>query len=171
MMSNSKMCVSSCAMRPYSRSGGSSIGSSMRSRYGSANAPTPSCAAPGATFCCSNSLCVLNRISGTLNERSCFRSALTCWYALFGVAGDPLEMLLDIGVVVDLEVVGRVDVPVEVVVVDVVLAEVRDERRLRAARPRPARTTANEQRRGDERASSRWRREGTRMRIAEYLEG
>ena len=59
-----------------------------------------------------------------------------------GVAGDPLEVLLDLRVVVDLEVVGRVDVPVEVVVVDQVLAEVRHERRLRgrgAARPRERR--------------------------------
>ena len=47
------------------------------------------------------------------------------------VAGDALEVLLDLRVVVDLEVVGRVDVPLEGVVVDVVLAEVRDERRLR----------------------------------------
>ena len=35
--------------------------------------------APGATFCCSNSLCVLNRSIGTLKDRSCFRSALICW--------------------------------------------------------------------------------------------
>ena len=41
-------------------------------------------------------------------------------------------MLLEIGVVVDLEMVGRVDVPVEVVVVDPVLAEVGDKRRLRS---------------------------------------
>ena len=32
----------------------------------------------GSTFSCSNSLCVLNRISCTLNGRSCFRSALIC---------------------------------------------------------------------------------------------
>ena len=31
-----------------------------------------------STFCCSNSLCVLNRISGTLIGRSCFRSELIC---------------------------------------------------------------------------------------------
>ena len=31
----------------------------------------------------------------------------------FGIPGDPLEMLLDIRVVVDLEVVGRVDVPLK----------------------------------------------------------
>jgi hypothetical protein len=40
------------------------------------------------------------------------------------VAGNPLEMLLDFGVVVDLEVLSRVDVPLEVVVMNVVLAEI-----------------------------------------------
>ena len=49
----------------------------------------------------------------------------------FRVAGDAFEMLLDLGVVVDLEVVRRVDVPLEVVVPDPVLAVVRHERRLR----------------------------------------
>ena len=43
-----------------------------------------------------------------------------------GVAGDPLQMLFDLRVVVDLEMVGGVDLPLEVVVVDVVLAEVGD---------------------------------------------
>ncbi|PYR26436.1 MAG: hypothetical protein DMF98_09015 [Acidobacteria bacterium] len=42
----------------------------------------------------------------------------------FGVAGQPFEMLLELRVVVNLEVVGGIDVPVELVVVDVVLAEV-----------------------------------------------
>ena len=51
-------------------------------------------------------------------------------------------MLLDLRVVVDLEVVGRVDVPLEVVVVDVVLAEVRHERRLRATATPRGRQTA-----------------------------
>src|SRR5579871_3173685 len=40
-------------------------------------------------------------------------------------------MLFELGVVVDLEVIGRVDHPPEFVVVDVVLAEVRHHRRLR----------------------------------------
>ena len=48
------------------------------------------------------------------------------------VAGDPFEMLLDVGVVVDLEVIRRVDAPLEVVVLDAVLVVVRHERRLRA---------------------------------------
>ena len=48
-----------------------------------------------------------------------------------GVAGDALEVLLDLRVVVDLEVIRRVDVPLEVVVADPVLPEIRNERRLR----------------------------------------
>ena len=70
-------------------------------------------------------------MSGTLKERSCFRSALTCLIRALGVPGHPLEVLFELRVVVDLEVIGRVDVPVELVVVDVVLAEIRDVRRLR----------------------------------------
>jgi hypothetical protein len=34
------------------------------------------------TFCCWNSLLVLNRMSATLKARSYFSSALMCWYAL-----------------------------------------------------------------------------------------
>ena len=82
MMSNSKMCVSSWVIRRYSPSGSSSIGSTMRLRAGSANAPTPSGLAPGNTFCCSNSLWVLKTISGTAKARSCRSRALTSWYAL-----------------------------------------------------------------------------------------
>ena len=48
-----------------------------------------------------------------------------------GVAGDALEVLFGLGVVVDLEVVGRVDRPSERVVSDLVLAEVRHKRGLR----------------------------------------
>ena len=47
------------------------------------------------------------------------------------VAGDALEVLLQRRVVVDFEVVGGVDEPLELVVVDVVLAEVRHHLRLR----------------------------------------
>jgi len=50
---------------------------------------------------------------------------------LMRVAGHALEMLLHLGVVINLEVIRRVDVPLERVVVDVVLPEVRDHRRLR----------------------------------------
>jgi hypothetical protein len=38
------------------------------------------------TFCCWNSLLVLKMMSGTLNARSCFKSALICWYALSAYA-------------------------------------------------------------------------------------
>ena len=64
-----------------------------------------------------------------------------------GVAGDPLEVLLDLGVVVDLEVIRRVDVPLEVVVLDAVLVVVRHERRLRAGGDRA----------GDKDEGRRWR--------------
>ena len=47
-----------------------------------------------------------------------------------GIARHALEMLLQVRVVIDLEVVGRVDVPVELVVLDPVLAVVRNERAL-----------------------------------------
>ena len=57
----------------------------------------------------------------------------------FRVAGDARQVLFDLRVVVDLEVVRRVDVPLEVVVVDLVLPEVRDERRLRGRHARVAR--------------------------------
>ena len=85
----------------------------------------------------------------------------------FGVAGDPLEVLFELGVVVDLEVVGRVDVPVELVVVDVVLAEVRDERRLRGGRARVAGDDqGNQQRR---RADGAKAGNGTRDAHKQYL--
>ncbi len=48
-----------------------------------------------------------------------------------GVAGDAFEVLLQCRVVVNLEVVGGVDEPLELVVVNVVLAEVRHHLRLR----------------------------------------
>jgi hypothetical protein len=49
----------------------------------------------------------------------------------FRVARDPFEVLLDVGVVIDFEMIGRVDVPLEVVVADPVLAVVRHVARLR----------------------------------------
>ena len=55
-----------------------------------------------------------------------------------GVARDALEMRLDLRVVIDLEVFGLVGVPVEVVVADLVLAEVRDVARLRVREARHA---------------------------------
>ena len=53
----------------------------------------------------------------------------------FRVARDPLEVLLEFRVVVDLEVLGRVDAPLEIVVLDAVLAEIGDEPRLRTDLP------------------------------------
>jgi hypothetical protein len=47
------------------------------------------------------------------------------------VARDPLHVRFDLGVVVDFEVIGRVDVPLEIVVADLVLAVIGDIRRLR----------------------------------------
>ena len=49
----------------------------------------------------------------------------------FGVARDPFEVLFFLGVEVNLEVIGGVDVPPEIRVPDLVFAEVRDHRRLR----------------------------------------
>src|SRR5262249_49165614 len=74
----------------------------------------------------------------------------------FRITGHPLEMLLDLRVVVDLEMVGGVDVPVERVVVNVVLAEVRNEGRLRRGEACPTdEEKRDKQRDGDQRASSR----------------
>ena len=42
----------------------------------------------------------------------------------FGVARDPLQVHFELGIVVDLEVLGLVGVPHEVVVADLILAEV-----------------------------------------------
>src|SRR5205814_10351829 len=58
------------------------------------------------------------------------------------VAGDPLQMRLQRGVVQDFEVVGGVDEPLELVVVRVVLAEVRHHRGLS---PGKGRVAADEQ--------------------------
>ena len=63
-----------------------------------------------------------------------------------GVGGDALEVLLDFRVVINLEVVGLIDVPLEIVVPDPVLAEVRHERRLRRTPPRQDRTKKNARR-------------------------
>jgi hypothetical protein len=49
----------------------------------------------------------------------------------FRVAGNPFEVRLDFRIKVNFEVVGRVDLPLEGVVVNVVLAEVGHERGLR----------------------------------------
>jgi hypothetical protein len=49
----------------------------------------------------------------------------------FRVARDSLEVRFDLRVVIDFEVVGRINVPLEIVVPDLVLAEVGNVRRLR----------------------------------------
>ena len=71
----------------------------MRCRNGSANAPTPSVAAP-AMFSCSNSLCVLKMISGTFARQVVLQVGADLLIRALGVAGDALEMLLDRRVVV-----------------------------------------------------------------------
>ncbi len=53
-----------------------------------------------------------------------------------GVARDTLEMRLDLRVVVDLEVIGLIDVPVEAVVANLILAVVGDVPGLRLRRDR-----------------------------------
>ena len=65
-----------------------------------------------------------------------------------GVAGDALDVLLDFRVVVNLEVIGRVRMPVEVVVVNAVLVVVRHERRL-GARGQVAGDKDDERKEGD----------------------
>ena len=81
-------------------------------------------------FCCWNSLWVLKRTSGTLEREVVLQVRADLLVGALGVAGDAFEVRLDLRVVVDLEVVGRVDVPLEVVVPDPVLAEIRHVRRL-----------------------------------------
>src|SRR5688500_8744305 len=54
----------------------------------------------------------------------------------FGVAGDALEMRLDLWVVIDLEMIGGVNAPPEVVISDLILAEIRDIGRLRRGKMR-----------------------------------
>ena len=53
----------------------------------------------------------------------------------FRVAGDALQVLFELRVVVDLEMIGLVHLPLEVVVMDVVLAEIWDEPCLRGGWP------------------------------------
>ena len=88
-------------------------------------------------------------MSGIGQPISCFRSDETFWYALSSVGGEPRQVLLELGVVVDLEVRALVDAPREVVVLDLVLAVVGDE--LGAA----ARHGAERQEQGSGRAASR----------------
>jgi hypothetical protein len=88
----------------------------------------------------------------------------------FGVAGHTLEVLFDVGVVVDLEVVGGVDVPVEAVVVDVVFPEIRNKRRLCGGQGCPAAHKERDKHGdGDQRASSRRSTRGQAHAHKQYL--
>ncbi|PYQ07778.1 MAG: hypothetical protein DMF82_03020 [Acidobacteria bacterium] len=80
--SNSKTWVSSWVMRPCSRSGGSSMGTTIRSRDGSVKAATPSGTKPPKRLVCSNSECVLYRMIGIGKLISCLRSDEIFWYPL-----------------------------------------------------------------------------------------
>ncbi len=91
------------------------------------------------TFCCQNSLLGREQNQRHLEREVVLQLGADVLIRALGIAGDLLEVRLDLGVVVDLEVVGRVDLPLEVVVADLVLAEVRHKlglrrRRLDAAR-------------------------------------
>ena len=98
----------------------------MRLRLGSAKAPTPSCAAPGVTFCWKNSLLRLEQDERNLEGEVVLQLGADVLVRALGVTRDALEVRLDLGVVVDLEVIGLVGVPVELVVADRVLPVVRD---------------------------------------------
>ena len=110
---------------------------------GSANAPTPSWPSPGIDVLLLELAVRLEQDQRHLERQVVLEVGADLLVRALGVAGDALEVLLELGVVIDLEVVGRVDVPLELVVVDVVLAEVRHERRLRAGTlAQPATTTS-----------------------------
>ena len=83
-------------------------------------------------FCCWNSARRLIEDHRDLEGEVVLQVRADGLVRAFGVAGDPLEMLLDLRVVVDLEMIGGVRVPLEVVELDPVLVEVRHEGRLRA---------------------------------------
>ena len=88
----------------------------------------------------------------------------------FRVARHTLEVLLDLGIVVNLEVVRRIDVPVETVVVNIVLAEIRNKWRLRRGKACPAEEEqGGKQGDGDQRASSRSTTRGQAHAHKQYL--
>ena len=99
-------------------SGGSSIGSSMRLRVRLGKGGDAFADLAGMTFCCWNSAWVLKMRSGILNAEVVLQLGADVLIRALGVTGDPLEVLLGLRVVVNLEVVGRVDVPLEVVVAE-----------------------------------------------------
>ena len=108
----------------------------MRSRDGSANAPTPSCAAPGNDVLLLELAAGLEEDQRDLEREVVLQLGADMLVGALGVASHPLQVRLDLGVVVDLEVIGGVDAPLEVVVADLVLAEIRDVGRLRGGERR-----------------------------------
>src|SRR4029453_12065615 len=131
MMSNSNWCVSSCVMRPYSWSGGSSIGRSIRCCIGCANGAPPSWGAAGRDVLLLELAVGLEQDHRHFVRQVVLQIRADLLIRTLGVGGDPFEVLLQRRIVVNLEVVGRIDVPLELVVMDVVLAEVRNHLRLR----------------------------------------
>jgi hypothetical protein len=83
-----------------------------------------------------------------------------------GVAGDLLEVRLDLRVVVDLEMVRRVDLPLEVVVADLVLAVIRHKVGLCR---RPAGTAQDHQRRDQDDEERRRERPAGRANVHDLL--
>ena len=83
------------------------------------------------TFCCLELAARLEEDERDLEREVVLQVRADLLIRALGVAGDPFEVLLDLGVVVDLEMIGRVDLPAEVVVANLVLAVVGDIRRLR----------------------------------------
>ena len=102
----------------------------MRVRVGSAKAPTPSCAAPGIDVLLLELAARLEQDQRNLVREVVLQLGADVLIRAFGIPGHPLEMRLDLRVVVHDEVIGLVRLPVELVVADLVLAEVRDVRGL-----------------------------------------
>jgi hypothetical protein len=67
---------------------------------------------------------------GNLESEIVFQIGADLLVRALRVAGDPLEMRFDLRVIEDLEVVGRIDVPLEIVVADLVFSEIRNISRL-----------------------------------------
>ena len=78
------------------------------------------------TFCCQNSLRRREQDQRQLHRQVVLQLRADVLIRALGIAGDAFEMRLNFRVVVDLEVFGLVGVPLEVVVADLVLAEVGD---------------------------------------------
>ena len=103
------------------------MGSAIRLRYGSANAPTPFRAAAWEDVLLLELAVRLEDHEGDAERQIVTQVGAELLVGALGVGGHPLEVLLELRVVVDVEMVRRVDVPVELVVLDAVLAVVRRE--------------------------------------------